>query len=117
MRIKNALTTFGLMAALAAGEAAEDRPRITPAVMFSRPGVSESASVQNVVARKRRRRKRVVRTRSKRKSAAIVGGSAAAGAAVGAAAGGGKGAAIGAATGGTAGAVYDRKTRKKTVPR
>lgn len=114
MRMRYAITTFGLLTMLGVGEAAEGRPQVTPAVLVQGPGMSAPATVQNVVATRRRRR-RVVRVRSKKKSAAIIAGSAGTGAAIGALAGGGKGAAIGGIAGGAAGVVYDQSTRKKTV--
>ena len=115
MRMRYAITTFGLLTMLGVGEAAEGRPQVTPAVLVQGPGMSAPATVQNVVATRRRRRRRVVRVRSKKKSAAIIAGSAGTGAAIGALAGGGKGAAIGGIAGGAAGVIYDQNTRKKTV--
>jgi hypothetical protein len=114
MKIGKSLTTFGLFAALAAGETLAGTPQITPAVMVSGPGMRAPATVQDVVYRRRRRRYYARRTRSKKKSAAIVAGSAAGGAAIGALAGGGKGAGIGAIAGGGAGLLYDQATRNKT---
>jgi hypothetical protein len=116
MKIGSSLTTFGLFAALAAGETFAGTPQVTPAVMVSGPGMQAPATVQNVVYRKRRYRRGrryYARPRSKKKSAAIVAGSAAGGAAIGALAGGGKGAGIGAIAGGGAGLVYDQATRNK----
>jgi hypothetical protein len=117
MKIGNTLTTFGLFAALAAGETLAGTPQVTPAVAVSGPGMQAPATVQNVVYRRHRyvrgRRYYYARPRSKKKSAAIVAGSAAGGAAIGALAGGGKGAGIGAIAGGGAGLVYDQATRNK----
>jgi outer membrane lipoprotein SlyB len=118
MKIGNTFTKFGLLAALAAGEALAATPQVLPAVMVYESGMTATTEVQPVVYRRRRRVRRYyrsgyVRTRSKKKSAAIIGGTAAGGAAIGALAGGGKGAAIGAIAGGGAGLVYDQATRKK----
>jgi hypothetical protein len=115
MRIRNAVTTFSLLAALAAGEGLAATPQVTPAVMVSGPGASSPATVQNAAYRRRRRVRRgyYAHTRSKKKSAAIVAGTAAGGAAIGALAGGGKGAGIGAIAGGGAGLLYDQATRNK----
>jgi hypothetical protein len=118
MKIGKSFTTFGLFAAMAAGEALAATPQITPAVMVSGPGMQGPATVENVVYRRRRYRRRYYarpyyHTRSKKKSAAIVAGSAAGGAAIGALAGGGKGAGIGAIAGGGAGLLYDQATRNK----
>ena len=119
MGLKNTITTFGLLAVIAASEAAEGIPQVTPAVLIQEPAMTAPAAVYTVATTRRRRRRRrvVVHRRSKKKSAAIVAGSAGAGAAIGALAGGGKGAAIGAVAGGAGGLVYDRATHKKTVVR
>src|SRR5260370_9325644 len=120
MQIGNRFMNFGLLAALAGGEALAATPQVMPAVMVYESGMTAATEVQPVVYRRRRRvvrtryyRPGYVRTRSKKKSAAIIGGTAAGGAAIGALAGGGKGAAIGAIAGGGAGLVYDQATRKK----
>ncbi len=69
----------------------------------------------SAVVRRRYTHTYYVRHRSKKKQAAIIGGSALGGAGIGALAGGKKGALIGAGIGGVGGAIYNQKTKNKTV--
>jgi len=115
MTLTRSVRTFVLLAVLGILEAADYRPKVTPAVLTRGPEIT-TPSIQNVVVtRRRRHRRRRVVVRSKKKSAAIIAGSAGTGAAIGALAGGGKGAGIGAIAGGAAGVIYDQNTRKKRV--
>jgi hypothetical protein len=81
MKIGNSLATFGLFAALTAGEALAGTPQITPAVMISGPGMRGPATAQDMEYRRRPHvvtmRGVTMLVRSKKKSAAIVAGSAA----------------------------------------